>query len=269
MKIDQYKEISHLEGIEFIKALLNLEEKRFEQSQFWKGSTFEDINADFGIFPTLAAYPVYFAGDIREPKDKIVFMGINSGFSEEGNRKEQSFLQKRGSFDGYCRIFGEFRFGKKHGLIPYYANIAGFLRRYYGITDTVNCDWFQRHFIALELIPYHSVNASGLRINNIKKYREVYFEIILKFLKHLSPQKPIFINGFPSYRRFMEDKNRELLPEFRDVIEFSVASNIAIGKIAQKYDFMGLPFLNRPRGGVEAIVEAARRFSKKAPSPTF
>src|SRR5467141_2021631 len=102
MNVTQYQKISHLEGLEFVKALLLLEEQRFEQSSFVKGSTFEDINADFGIFPTLAAYPVYFAGDIREPEDKIIFIGINPGFNKEGNRSEQAFLQSRGSFEGYC-----------------------------------------------------------------------------------------------------------------------------------------------------------------------
>lgn len=112
MKVSQYRKISHLEGLEFIKALLRIEERRFKQSEFLRGSTFEDINADFGIFPSVPAYPVYFAGDIREPTGKIIFMGINPGYHEEGNRKEQEFLQKRGCYEGYCRIFSNF-FGSR------------------------------------------------------------------------------------------------------------------------------------------------------------
>jgi hypothetical protein len=259
MNVSQYQQIAHLEGLEFIKALLLLEEQRFERAQFLKSSTFEDINADFGIFPTMVSYPVYFAGDIREPKDKIIFMGINPGFSEEVNRKEQAFLQNHGSYEGYCRIFGDF-FPReiKKGLLPYYANIAGFLRRYYNITKTIDWGWFQEHFITLDLIPYHSVSANGVRINDLKKYREVYFEIILKFLKYLNPQRPIFINGFPTCRSFLQGKDGRLLPEFRDVIEFTATSKVATGRINKYYDFIGLPFLNRPRGGVDAIVEAIR-----------
>ena len=32
-------------------------------------------------------------------KIKIIFMGINPGFTEEGNRKEQTFLQERGAIN--------------------------------------------------------------------------------------------------------------------------------------------------------------------------
>jgi hypothetical protein len=41
------------------------------------------INADFGIFATMAAYPVYFTGDITHPKNKIIFMGINPGLGQD------------------------------------------------------------------------------------------------------------------------------------------------------------------------------------------
>lgn len=238
-----------------MKALLALEEKRFQPAQFLKGSTFEDINADFGIFPTMPAYPVYFAGDIEKPEDKIIFMGINPGFNEEGNTKEQAFLTKRGIFEGYCRLFGDFRYERKTGLLPYYANIAGFLRRYLGIEETIDWDWYQEHFITLELIPYHSVNANGLRINGIPKYREVYFEIILKLLRHLNPQKPIFINGFPTYRSLLEH------PEFDSTVSFTEHEGFWAGKIGS-YDFIGLPFLNRPKGGKDALVTAIKEHFK-------
>jgi hypothetical protein len=131
---------------------------------------------------------------------KVIFIGINPGFNEEGNRKEQGFLQNRGLLEGYCRLFADFFPNTKRGLIPYYANIAGFLRRYYCISETIDWNWFQEHLIALELIPYHSINASGLRINNLQKYREVYFEIIMKFLNRLNPAKPNFHKSVPCCR---------------------------------------------------------------------
>jgi hypothetical protein len=43
-----------------------------------------------------------------------------------------------------------------------------------------------------------------------------------------------------------------------DITEFMTTSNIARGRIGKQYDCIGLPFLNRPRGGVDAIVAAAK-----------
>jgi hypothetical protein len=106
--------------------------------------------------------------------------------------------------------------------------------------------------ISLDLIPYHAANANGLRINNIKKYRAVYFEIILKLLNHLDPQMPIFLNGFPTYKSLLEPS------AFADVLTFTEHDNFSTGKIGG-YDFIGLPFLNRPRGGVDSLVKAIQR----------
>lgn len=264
MRYEEFQTIAHLEGLDFIRALLDLEERRFGAKQFMRGSTFEDINADFGIFPTLAAYPVYFAGDVRRPKNKFVFMGINPGFKIERNLKEQSYLKSRGLFEGYCELFSKFKPETQRGLAPYFANIAGFIRRCYGISEPVDWNWLQEHFIMLELIPYHSANSNGLRINDLQKYRDVYFEINLKLLRHINPTRPVFINGFPTYRSFFESKNKEIRPEFRDVLEFRMKQNIAVGKISRKFDFIGLPFLNRPRGGVDAIARAVRRVNRRS-----
>jgi hypothetical protein len=201
-----------------------------------KGSTFEDINADFGIFPTMATYPVYFAGDIRQPENKIIFMGINPGFGEESNRREREFLGQCGIFEGYCRLYGDYFKGRR---VRYYSNIAGFLRRLYRLSENPDWDWFQEHLITLELVPYHSVRANGLRINDVKKYREVYIEITLKLLRHLNPQRPIFINGFPTCRKLMTNEKGDLFPELSNVI--------------------GLPFLTYPKGGKDAIVAEITR----------
>lgn len=254
----QFQKIKHLHGLKFIKELLRVEEQNFKKKNFLKGSTFENINADFGIFPVAPVYPVYFSGNIQKPKEKFIFMGINPGYNDVGNKKEQAFLEKHGSFDGYCRLFGDFHFERK-GLLPYFANIAGFLRRYCNISGKIDWKWFQENFITLELIPYHSVNAGGLRVNDAKKYREVYFEITLKILKYLNPKKPVFINGFPTMRYFIEDKNNKILSEFKNVIKYSIVKNVAYGKIDDKYKFFGLPFLNRPRGGVDAIIKTINR----------
>src|SRR3989338_10998511 len=106
----KFGEILKLEGLDFIKALLKFEEDRFNK-HFKKGSVFEEINEDFGIFPKEKVYPVYFTGDIENPKDKIIFVGINPAFNSTWNRKEQKYLEERGSFDGYCHLFEFFREG--------------------------------------------------------------------------------------------------------------------------------------------------------------
>jgi hypothetical protein len=63
MRAEDFDQISHLHGLEFIEALLKVEERRFDNLSFRKGSTFEDINVDFGIFPAIPALPVYFYRD--------------------------------------------------------------------------------------------------------------------------------------------------------------------------------------------------------------
>ncbi len=179
-------------------------------------------------------------------------MGINPGFNAEGNVKERAYLDKHGLFEGYCKLFGDFRFERKKGLLPYYANIGGFLRRFFDIQETIDWDWYQEHFVTLELIPYHSSDINGLRINDIKKYREIYFEIILKLLRHLNPKKPVFLNGFPTYKSLALQ-----YPEFKDVVSFTEHDGFWTGKIGG-YDFIGLPFLNRPRGGKDLLVSRIR-----------
>jgi hypothetical protein len=57
----------------------------------------------------------------------------------------------------------------------------------------------------------------------------------------------------------MEDKNGELLPQFAKVIEYKKYDNIFSGTIGKRFNFVGLPFLKMPRGGVEGVVEAVKR----------
>jgi hypothetical protein len=257
VKLEQFREIKHLDGIEFIEALLKSEKEQFQSTQFQRGSTFEDINTDFGIFPTQLAYPVYFAGDIRSPDNKIVLMGINPGFNESKYTRERQFLEERGLFDGYCNLYGKY-FKVEQKKNTYYANVWGFFRRLFGFSEEFEWDWFQEHVITLEFIPYHSVNVQGLTINNRKKFSETYFAIILKFLRAIDPQQPVFINGFPSIRNFVT-KKKVVYPEFSNLIEFTEHDTIAVGKLGKQFDFIGLPFLNRPKGGKDALVDEIRR----------
>ncbi|MEI6596744.1 MAG: hypothetical protein WCL13_00840, partial [bacterium] len=132
------------------------------------------------------------------------------------------------------------------------SNIAGFLKRLYEI-EKINWDWYQTNFINLEMIPYHSANTSGLRINNPTEFRKIYFEILLKFLKHLNPQKSVFILGFPTFEQYLNQSH------FKNVISFKKYGNFWVGKIANKYDFIGLPFLTRIKGGKDALVSGIKK----------
>lgn len=253
--------ILHLTGLPFIEALLELEESRFQDGNYLKGSTFEEINKEFGIFPNAKAYPVYFAGDIQNPKDKIIFVGINPGYAETGmsqerQKLEQEFLERHGQLDGYCRIFSDFFAKQRKGLIPYFANIAGFIRLYYDIEERIDWHWLQEHFVSLDLIPYHSTSSAGLRINDPENFRNTYLEVFLRLIRHLNPSEPIFFNGFPTFANYFSND------PFRDVFEFQKLGKFWRGRIDKKFEFLGLPFLTQVRGGKNALVRDIRRHER-------
>jgi hypothetical protein len=246
-----------LRGVAFLKALTNFEERRFSDSRFMKGSTFEQINVDFGLFPSAIAYPVYFAGDVTKPSGKTIFGGINPGYSD-GPRQtaEQHYLQSRGSFNGYCRIFADFFAQEKKGLLPYFADIGGFLRRYFDLREEIDWSWLQENLISLDLIPYHSQKAAGLRIRNPENFRRTYFEIFLRILDHLDPSDLIFFHGFPTFADELAND------AFKDVVEFHKKDGFWIGKFDRRFNFIGLPFLTRVSGGKDALVDKIKRYQK-------
>lgn len=247
--------IFKLKGLSFVKKLLQYEQERFD-NEFLRGSVYEDINLQFGPFPKTNVYPVYFTGDLKHPKGKTIFIGINPGYNQERNREEQKYLQKHGLFDGYCHIFS--KYFKKHsqGLSSrYYANVAGFLKRYKNIRK-IDWDWLQDNLINLELIPYHSVAAGGIRINDLRHYHRRYFLPLLKILDYIQPQGPIFINGFPSFSQYCEQ------PPLNTLITFNKIHNFWTGRINKKYDFIGLPFLTRVAGGKDNLVSNIKNFVK-------
>jgi hypothetical protein len=254
MEQQELARILHLRGIPFLKALLEIEEKRFSHSEFLKGSTFEEINISFGLFPAARAYPVYFAGDITQPIGKKIFVGINPGYSNSPRQiAEQKYLEQRGSFDGYCRIFSDFFALHEKGLLPYFANIGGFLRRYFDIHERIDWNWLQENVISLDLIPYHSQNAAGLQIRNPEVFRKSYFEIFLRILEHLDPREPIFFHGFPTVLKYLEQ------PAFRGAVDFQERHTFWVGAFNKKFKFIGLPFLTRVAGGKDALVAQIKR----------
>lgn len=242
---NSFEDILSLDGLPFIQALLKYEEDRFNRA-FLKGSVYEEMNADFGTFPNARVYPLYFAGDIRHPQDKIVFIGINPGYQTDANREEQAYLESEGSFEGYCDFFNWRASIKRPSR--YFSNIGGFLRRLGWLEGPLTWPWAHEHLINMDLIPYHSRDTNGIRINDLVRYKHRYFTPLLKILDHIAPSRPVFINGYTSFAQNFAD------PLFADIITVEKGDNIWTGTIG-KHRFIGLPFLNRPAGGKDRIAE--------------
>jgi hypothetical protein len=207
----EFQRILSLDGLTFIHALLEYEEKRFDES-FLKGSVYEEINHEFGIFPPVKNYPLYFMGDVRKPENKIIFIGINPAYREFSIKTEQDYLEKHGSFVGYCTHFLHRGLFQRHS--HYFSDIGGFLRRLGLLNQKLSWEWLQEHFINMDLIPYRSSNSAGLRINNLAHYKERYFVPIVKIIEYLDPKEPVFIHGFPTFEKYLEN------PMFAGLIDF-------------------------------------------------
>ncbi len=233
--------LRNLHGQDFIKALLEWERNAYKALS--PHDYREMVEYQFGLADVASAYPVYFAGDIAHPENKEIFVGINPGYANEKQQSnEQSYLDSRNLFEGYCEIFRDFFPRERNGLITYYAHVTGFIRRYYGIEHPINnWPWVHENLINLELVPYHSKTTKKFRIRNIEKYRMTQFDYFLKILTHLNPEKPIFINGFPTFREYFEH------PVFKDIIAFKKIEGFWVGRIAGKFRFIGVPFLQQMR----------------------
>jgi hypothetical protein len=167
---------------------------------------------------------------------------------------EQEYLEGNGSFDGYCQIFLDFFAKHQKGLLPYYAHIAAFIRRFFELEEARDWYWLQENLINLDLIPYHSSNAQGLRLQDPKRFRHTYFKIFLRILEHINPIEPIFFNGFPTLERYLSHS------AFQDVISYDRKNGFSEGTIAGKFNFIGLPFLNRVAGGQAALVHKIKTY---------
>jgi len=252
-----YEQILKLDGLEFIKQLLKFEQQRFDDCFFSSPkSVFEQINIEFGIFPNFNPYPVYFSGDITKPKDKMIFIGINPGFGKIGDQqREKEYLQTNGLFEGYRNIFSDYY--KIHYPRPFsiFGNIKSFIIRYDKKVknNEIDWDWLQENIILLEMIPYHSPNSAGLRINNLARYINTYFRATTKIIKYLNPKQPIFITGFPKFENYFQNDL------FKKIISFDKVGSVYRGKINDKYDIIGLPFLKMPRVGLNQIIKDIKK----------
>jgi len=259
--MNNFDEILRLDGLDFIRELLKYEQGRFDNNFLSKSkSVFEEININFGIFPKEQSYPVYFLGDIKNPKDKIIFIGINPGYNQQTLRKEQKYLRKINLIDGYCHIFAEY-FGKQsQTLIPYFKGIKSFWTRYKDMSsDDINWNWFQKNLINLEFIPYHSIDTGGLKINDAKYFVKRYLKPLLKILKYINPREAVFINGFPTLRKYFE---QEILSQYikidREIVYHK--GKVVFGVLNGKYKFIGLPFLNMPAGGYDNLAKVIKDY---------
>lgn len=256
--MSNFERILKLDGLKFIKKLLKFEQQRFDDCFFNNPkSTFEQINIDFGIFPNFNPYPVYFSGDITKPKNKMIFIGINPGFGKIiEQQREKEYLKTNGLFEGYRNIFSNYY--KIHYPKPFsiFGNIKSFVARYNKKlnSEEIDWDWFQDNVIILEMIPYHSPNSAGLKINNLTHYINTYFKATSKIIEYLNPKQPVFITGFPSFKNYFQDDL------FKNIVSFDKVGYIYKGKIYNRYDIIGLPFLNRPQGGLDQIIRDIKKY---------
>lgn len=88
-------------------------------------------------------------------------------------------------------------------------------------------------------------------------FDRIYMQIMVKLLKHINPMNPVFINGFPTVRRLMTNK-QGVLSSYGKILQIDTDNTIATGQIANRFNYVGLPFLSRPRGGKDTLVEAIR-----------
>lgn len=147
--------------------------------------------------------PTYLVGNFEDQNYKYVVFGINPGFSEKQNPKEE--IWKKDSWKSYLNFIKQFFIlFKENGMkSPYYKRLSKLfsgldnieLRDYSEIYD-----YYQKHIINIELIPYHST-CFGIS-NTLTEEQKAYFEFRLNsninFLKDLNVKLMIF-NGNPFY----------------------------------------------------------------------
>lgn len=218
--------------------VLEREKERVDKN-FTKDSYFEDVNSKFGIFPNKKLYPMYFYGNIENPKNKYIFVGINPSYT--GVLEEEEYLEEKESVAKYYRflknafIWWSIKLNNK--FLPYLNKVSLYLSSVEKIKrELIDYKWLQENVINLELIPYHSRSANGLIVNDIEEYYLSYFEIFKKAVKHISPKRPIVFLGKDNFLNiFGSDK-------FKNDIIIEKKGNVLVGTIFGKYKFVVLNF---------------------------
>ncbi len=147
--------------------------------------------------------PTYVVGNFEDNNYKYVLFGINPGFSEKQNSKEETW--KKSSWNDYLDFAKNFfiLFKENRMKSPYYKRLS----KLFSGLDNMELDnyseiydYYHKHIINIELIPYHSTcfGISNHLTDEQKSYFKSRFESDLNFLKKIKVKLMIF-NGNPFY----------------------------------------------------------------------
>ena len=147
--------------------------------------------------------PTYFVGNFEDTNYKYVLFGINPGFSEKQNPKEETW--KKSSWKDYLNFARNFfiLFKDNEMKSHYYKRLS---KLFSGLDNIEMADYTeiysynQKHIINIELIPYHSTHfrISSNLTEEQKSYFKNRFESNINFSKKLNIKLMIF-NGNPFY----------------------------------------------------------------------
>jgi hypothetical protein len=253
--IDTFK----LNGLAFIQSLLEWEQKRFEDPQSLN-STLNDLRAEFST-EFKPVYPCYFSGNINEREGKYVVIGINPGFSCD-TLTAQPFYRERGLFEASCYVFRDYYARQQEKFMRHYSRIGGFLRKFYGLQDSIDWIWFHNNLVSLEVVPYHSENSKQLRINNPSKFRDFYLEALLKIIRYLEPTTPIIISGVQHVHFFLRKECEQIFNLVKHERNASKGAqkrySFYTGVMDKKYSLVVVPFLTQPPVPIDELVEQIR-----------
>ena len=105
--------------------------------------------------------PTYVVGNYQTPHPKYVLFGMNPGYNEEGNAKEESL--KTGGWERFQVFTSEFfRLFKESGLdSKYYRRLAHLFAGIDGVSLPTNedvYDYYYGNLVSIDLVPYHSTS---------------------------------------------------------------------------------------------------------------
>ena len=194
--------------------------------------------------------PTYLVGNFEDDNYKYVLFGINPGFSEKQNPKEETW--KKSSWKDYLNFVKNFFIlFKQHEMkSQYYKRLSKLFSGLDGL-DLNNYpeiyDYYHKHIINIELIPYHST-CFGIS-NHLTGEQEIYlkgrFESDLNFLKKLKVKLMIF-NGNPFYLLLIKNN----LIEYDKKINLNKYVNMYLFKVQDIPCVLFDKFLTQPGFGL-------------------
>lgn len=192
----------------------------------------------------------YLIGDFEDDNYKYVLFGINPGFSEEQNPIEESW--KKNSWTDYLNFVKNFfvLFKKYNMKSRYYKRLSKLFSGFDNIElegyDEI-FDYYHKHLISIELIPYHSISF-GIS-SELNKEQKLYFEKRLNasidFLKKIKVKLVIF-NGSPFYLLLIKNN----LINYDKKIKINESVNMYIFKIKNVSCVLFDKFITQPAFGL-------------------